>query len=96
VRKTIKLDDDALLAARLVAQLERVSLGEAISQLIRRGASETPSSASAESTPLRGRFALLPVRGEVITVAHVRGLMEGEGIRWQHQWTAIDSPRVIR
>lgn len=30
--------------------------------------------------PLRGRFALLPGRDEVITVEHVRDLMAREGI----------------
>jgi hypothetical protein len=30
--------------------------------------------------PLRGRFALLPARDEVITVDHVRELMAREGI----------------
>lgn len=29
---------------------------------------------------LRGRFALLPARGEVITPQHVRELMEREGV----------------
>jgi len=80
MRTTINLDDDALIAARHVAQRERVSLGDAISQLIRLGASKGSGLASADATPLRGRFALLPVRGEVITTAHVRDLMEREGI----------------
>jgi hypothetical protein len=32
------------------------------------------------SNPLRGRFALLPRRDEVITADHVRALMEREGV----------------
>jgi len=50
-----------------------------VSALIRAGAqtnAQVPSTAAA----LRGRFALLPVRDEVITIDHVRELMEREGI----------------
>jgi hypothetical protein len=32
------------------------------------------------AAPLRGRFALLPRRDEVITAEHVRSLMEREGV----------------
>ncbi len=79
MRTTINLADDAVLVAKRVAERERVSLGEAISRLIRQGASAR-SAAPAVSAPLRGRFALLPCRDEVITPEHVRELMEREGI----------------
>jgi hypothetical protein len=78
MRTTLNLDDDALIVARQVAQRERVSLGEAVSELVRRGATAGPPMRVAQ--PLRGRFALLPVRDEVITPEHVRTLMEREGI----------------
>ena len=81
VRTTLNLDEDAALAARNLAQRERVSLGVAVSELIRRGASHGPSHTAARAAPnLRGRFALLPARDEVITPQHVRDLMEREGI----------------
>ena len=81
MRTTINLAEDAALAARNLAQRERVSLGEAISELIRRGATAGIDSARARAVPpLRGRFALLPARDEVITPQHVRALMEREGI----------------
>lgn len=83
VRTTINLSDDAAMAARNVALRERVSLGEAISRLIRRGASGGAESAAvqaATASALRGRFALLPARDEVVTPQHVRDLMEREGI----------------
>ena len=82
MRTTINLADDAAIAARNVAQRERISLGEAVSELIRRGASAGPAPASrARSAPLlRGRFALLPALDETITPQHVRELMEREGI----------------
>lgn len=79
MRTTLNIEDDALLAARLHAQRERVSLGEAVSQLLRRGAA-LPSAADPTQPPLRGRFALLPQRDEVITTQHVRELMEREGL----------------
>ena len=81
MRTTINLAEDAALAARNLAQRERLSLGEAISELIRRGASAGSGEArGAAAAALRGRFALLPVRDEVITPQHVRALMEREGI----------------
>lgn len=79
MRTTINLDEDALLAAKQVAARERVSLGEAVSRLIRRGAA-APQPAPVARERLRGRFALLPRRDEVITPQHVRELMEREGI----------------
>ena len=81
MRTTINLAEDAAIAARNVAQRERLSLGEAISELIRRGANAgTPVSRSRGAQPLRGRFALLPQRGETVTPQHVRELMYREGI----------------
>ena len=81
MRTTINIADDALIAARHEAQRSRVSLGDAISELVRRGAAAGGGHRSAQSgAPLRGRFALLPVRDEVITTQHVRELMEREGI----------------
>ena len=62
-----------------VAARDRISLGEAISRLVRQGATAQPQ-ATAAPTPLRGRFALLPQRDEVITPDHIRQLMEREGL----------------
>lgn len=79
MRTTLNLDEDALLVARQVAARERLSLGEAVSRLIRRGfASQAQAPAARER--LRGRFALLPRRDEVITPQQIRDLMEREGI----------------
>ena len=81
MRTTINLAEDAALAARNLAQRERLSLGEAISELIRRGASASIGEAhGATGQVMRGRFALLAARDEVITPQHVRALMEREGI----------------
>lgn len=81
VRTTLNLDEDALIAARNVGQRERVSLGAAVSELIRRGAAATSAPIKPQArSALRGRFALLAARDEVITPQRVRELMEREGI----------------
>ncbi|MBC7941989.1 MAG: hypothetical protein H7Z19_19900 [Chitinophagaceae bacterium] len=80
MRTTLNLEEDALLAARQFAAHDGVSLGEAASQLIRLGARTQAARPKAAAQPLRGRFALLPARDEVITAAHVRKLIELEGL----------------
>lgn len=81
MRTTLTIADDALLVAKHLAARERLSLGDAVSMLIREGARAHAAGMSAETTaPLRGRYALLPARDEVITIQHVRDLMEREGI----------------
>ena len=77
MRTTLNLADDALLVAKQIAARERLSLGEAVSRLVRAGAAAAPDT---PALPLRGRFALLPRRDEVITPEHIRELMEREGI----------------
>jgi hypothetical protein len=79
VRTTLNLADDALLVAKQIAARERMSLGDAVSQLVRAGAG-AGSVVKGRAPRLRGRFALLPQRDEVITPEHVRELMEREGI----------------
>lgn len=80
MRTTLNLDEAALLAARRHADREHVSLGEAVSVLVRLGARARAARPAPESAQLQGRFALLPERDETITVAHVRELLEREGL----------------
>lgn len=81
MRSAFNIAEDALLPARHPAQRQRISLGDAISQLVRRAAAAgSADEAARRSAPFRGRFALLPARDEVITPQHVRELMEREGI----------------
>jgi len=81
VRTTLNLAEDALIAAQTLARRRRISLGEAVSELVRRGASAPPAQAArAGEGPLRGRFALLPRRDEIVTADHVRAMMEREGL----------------
>lgn len=78
MRTTLNLSEDALHVAKHHALREHLSLGDAVSSLIRAGAQVSTSKSA--TLPLRGRFAILPVRDEVITIDHVRQLMEREGI----------------
>jgi Family of unknown function (DUF6364) len=78
-RITLSLDDDALLAAKRYASREKLSLGEAVSRLVRQAARQPPAQPKMQQA-LHGRFALLPLRDEVITREHMRALMEREGI----------------
>ena len=79
MRTTLNFSDDALLVAQQVAARERISLGAAVSKLVRAGAGAQPT-AEAMALPLRGRFALLPQRDEIVTPEHIRELMDREGI----------------
>lgn len=81
MRTTLTLAEDAFLVAKHLAARENLSLGDAVSALVRAGARAHAAGVPPETTaPLRGRFALLPARDEVITVEHVRDLMDREGI----------------
>ncbi len=81
MRTTINLAEDALIAARNIAQREKMSLGDAVSELIRRGTATAGSGLRQQpGAEMRGRFALLPARDEVLTPQRVRELMEREGV----------------
>ena len=81
MRTTLNLEEDALIAAQTLARRRKLSLGQAVSELVRRG-SAVPSSDSLlnQGVPLRGRFALLAKRDEIITADHIRSLIEKEGV----------------
>ena len=79
MRTTLTIDDELFLHARRVAQERRISIGVAVSELLREGIraqQQPPTSARACRTP----YGLLPPRGETITSDHVRRLMDEEGI----------------
>jgi hypothetical protein len=79
MRTTINLTDDALKAARNLAQRQRLSLGQAVSELIRRAVAAGGGGSMGKERPaLLGRFAMLPARDEVITPQHARELLERE------------------
>ncbi len=79
MRTTLAIDDDVFMHARRFAREKRISLGAAVSALLREGVraqQHPPVSIAACKTP----YGLLPARGEVITSEHVRRLMDQEGI----------------
>ena len=83
MRTTVDIDDDVLSAAKALAMRQGRSLGLVVSELVRRALprSSVPASPSDRpiGLPLRGRFAMLPARHEVVTVEGVRRLMESGG-----------------
>ena len=79
MRTTLALDDDVFAFARSQAQREHISIGQAISRLARDGICAQGVAAVAATAP-KSKYALLPARSEIITVDHVRTLMDQEGI----------------
>ena len=79
MRTTLALDDDVFNIARQKAQREHVSIGTAVSELMRLGirSAQTPT---AHRVATRSKYAVLPARDETITSEHVYKLMEQEGI----------------
>jgi hypothetical protein len=79
MRTTLAIDDDVLMAAKHEATRRNISLGEAASELMRAGLKSRSQLAQKEAS-VRGRFAILPPREEIITPEHIYRLMEQEGI----------------
>ena len=79
MRTTLDIEDDVLQAAKELAEREGSTAGRVISALARRGLM-APGRKTKPSLSTRGGIPLLPSRGEVVTLDHVRELMEQEGI----------------
>ena len=79
MRTTLALDDDVFNIARQKAQKERISIGAAVSELMRLGIRSKQTAASVLPAT-RSKYAVLPARDELITNEHVYQLMEQEGI----------------
>ena len=79
-RTTIALANDAFLFAKQIAAKEHVSLGQAVSRLIRAGAQNVSASAfEPRRKKLKGPHSLIASRGAPIISAHVRALMDELG-----------------
>ena len=75
-RTTLMLDEEAVVAARELARREHLSLGEAVSRLVRRGA----RIAAEERLPGVSEFAQLGRRpSRVVTSDDVHAVLEDEG-----------------
>lgn len=79
MRTTLAIDDDVFNIARQKAQREHVSIGAAVSELMRMGVRSMQMPAS-QRPATRSKYAVLPARQEIITSEHVYKLMEQEGI----------------
>ena len=64
MRTTVAIDDDVLTAARAMADRQRRSLGDVLSELARRGVA--PSPRTGQKT--RGDIPLLPLRADAAPV----------------------------
>lgn len=73
MRTTLAIDDDVILAAKAIAERDRKSVGEVISELARNGI-------AARATVTRSRLGLpvLPKRGVVVTMELVNRLRDEE------------------
>ncbi|HSV47072.1 MAG TPA: CopG family transcriptional regulator [Ramlibacter sp.] len=80
MRTTLDIDDDVLLAAKERAARERKSVGAVVSALARESLRRLPAATTRSTARRGGRFAVLPQRDEVITLEHVRGLQDAEGV----------------
>ena len=75
MRTTIDIDDDVLQAAKELATKEKSTAGRVISQLARRTLAATSATRRTRNT-----VPVLPRRGDMITLDHIRKLMEQEGV----------------
>ena len=79
MRTTLTIDDDVFNIARQKAQREHLSIGAAVSELMRLGVRSMQMPAS-QRPATRSKYAVLPARQEIISTEHVYKLMEQEGI----------------
>ena len=79
MRTTLALDEDVFNIARQKAQREHLSIGAAVSELMRFGILSMRMPAI-QRPATRSKYAVLPARHEIITSEHVYKLMEQEGI----------------
>jgi hypothetical protein len=78
MRTTLDIEEDVLQAAKELALRQGSTAGQIISSLARLGLSAPAKTKKTSSS--RGGVPLLPKRGEVVTLEHVRQLMDQEGV----------------
>lgn len=96
MRTTLDIADGILFAAKELARREKKSLGQVISELVRRAfAVAEPYPANDSTAPARasGRLATygihpLPARGGVVSNELIDRLRDAEDIRCAHCWTS--------
>jgi hypothetical protein len=81
MRTTLDIDADVLQAAKELAAKERTTAGKVISNLFRRGlrAPEPEKTRKTAKYTFKNGVPVLPSRGgEIITMEHIRSLMDEE------------------
>lgn len=73
MRTTLAIDDDILAAARAIAERDRRSVGQVVSELARKG-----MKSRARAARSRGGFPVLPRRGVVVTLELANELRDEE------------------
>jgi hypothetical protein len=80
VRTTLDIEEDVLQAAKDLAAREKSTAGRVLSRLARL-ALRTPAASIGGKTASKNGVPVFPAReGELITLDHVRQLMDEEGI----------------
>ena len=74
---TLAIDGDVFNIAKQKAQCEHLSIGTAVSELMRMGIGSMQMSV-AQRPATQSKYAVLPARNEIITSEHVYKLMEQE------------------
>jgi hypothetical protein len=85
MRTTLDIEDDVLFAAKAIAQQEKKSLGQVISELARRAfaqpAQNAPTTAHLVTEPLAAYgITPLPSRGGIVSNELIERLRDAEGI----------------
>lgn len=80
MRTTLNIDADVLSAAKERAAREKISLGQALTVLARAGLAGAGAAHAGSGAKPLGRLALLPRRKEIVTLEHVRAIVDGEGV----------------
>lgn len=83
MRTTVNLDEDVLDAAKSLAHIKDVSLGEALSELARRGMAIEPE---LRKDPETGLTVMRMAGGRNITSEEVYKLQEEEGLEDSLKW----------
>jgi len=79
VRTTLNIEPDILQAAKEIAAKEKTTAGAVLSRLAKRGLA-APASATSPPLKIRNGIPVIPARGRVITLEHVRRILDEEGV----------------
>lgn len=74
------IDSDVLLAVKERARAERKSAGRVVSNILRNSLNGSSIESDEKSVYKNGIRILAPRKGEVITMDHIKNIMDEEGI----------------